>query len=67
MVHIQFQHVQIDQLKDASAVFSGDNLQRNFSSIVRKSEGNGSVIGDSNVIIGNAHTVRNYREPLKAE
>ncbi|WP_261131302.1 hypothetical protein [Bacillus sp. Marseille-Q3570] len=56
--HIRFNNFTIDNVSYSSGVFSGDNFQRGFTYKGRKYEGNGSIIGDRNVIINNKHVIK---------
>ncbi|WP_163538701.1 hypothetical protein [Gracilibacillus sp. YIM 98692] len=67
MVQIRFQQFEIENLKETSAVFSGDNFQHNFSSILKKKEGHGSIIGNRNIVFNNIHTVRNNKSDTEDE
>ncbi|WLD93295.1 hypothetical protein [Alkalihalobacillus sp. AL-G] len=55
--NIKFNNFTIDHVSSSSGVFSGDNLQQNFSYQARKNEGNGTVNGNHNLIYNNKHVV----------
>lgn len=58
MAQIKIKQFAIDQIKDSSAVFSGENFQSGFSSATYKTEGNGMIHGDQNLIFNNIHMVK---------
>lgn len=56
-LNIQFGKFTINKISDSSGVFSGDNLQTNFTSSTHKNEGSGTTTGDYNTVKHNKHLV----------
>lgn len=56
-MHIQFGKFTINQLSNSSGVFSGDNIQSNFTSHSHKNEGSGTTSGEKNILTNNKHVV----------
>lgn len=52
-MQIRFNNLKIDEIKNSSGVFTGDNYQSNWSHYSKKNEGLGSLSGDQNISIGN--------------
>lgn len=57
MVRIEFSDLIVDQVSDSSGVFSGDNLQVKWRSLMKIDEGFGVIEGDSNKSICNQSAV----------
>lgn len=62
MVQIKFGQLKIDTMKDSSGVFTGKNFQQNFSSRIKKVEGNGQTVGDQNIFYKNRHSVKHKND-----
>ncbi|MYL49461.1 hypothetical protein GLV98_08185 [Halobacillus litoralis] len=57
MSHIQFRNLSVDQITDASGIFSGTNLQSGFKAVEQRWEGNGKIIGHKNTLQHNKHLI----------
>lgn len=57
MPRIQFHNLEIDKVASASGVFSGDNVQVDWTNVSKTNEGNGTVSGDDNFFYNGRHIV----------
>lgn len=62
-----FDSFEIGSVTESSTVNSGENIQIRFHSVTRKTEGNGMIIGEHNILKNNQHVVRNEDSPSKDE
>jgi hypothetical protein len=57
MADIQFKTLKVDQIKNSSGIFSGQNAPYNWNHTGKTSEGFGKVAGNGNVISRNFSSV----------
>lgn len=57
MPTIKFDNLIVDQITNASGIYSGKNIPLRYSSESRKFEGLGKIIGDHNEIHNNRHLI----------
>ncbi|MCA0972491.1 hypothetical protein LCM20_17990 [Halobacillus litoralis] len=57
MANIKFHNITVDQITNASGIYSGQNVPLRYKSESRKFEGLGRVVGDRNDIHHNRHLI----------
>ncbi|SFK16303.1 hypothetical protein SAMN04487936_10881 [Halobacillus dabanensis] len=57
MAQIIFKHLTVDQIRDASGIYSGTNIQSKYKANERRFEGNGKIVGDQNLLQHNKHLI----------
>ncbi|KGX94058.1 hypothetical protein N781_00735 [Pontibacillus halophilus JSM 076056 = DSM 19796] len=62
MPEIWFKGFEIQRISDSSGVFSGTNQQYGFSARSQRTEGQGAIDGDYNLITHNKHVVMKHEK-----
>jgi hypothetical protein len=62
MTKIKFGHLQVNEIRNSSAILSGKNSPTGWKSIGKKSEGFGNINGDFNRVVKNINITKKNKQ-----